>query len=211
VLSDTASTGGRKVADQTAQDTRELASSGDAPVGVRSGDGESSVRAQPPSARKKKHYSLYDKVCTKRNLWQAWLRVKANKGAPGCDGVTVQYFDANAREFLKALRKQLRGKTYRPRPVRRKSIPKRGGGMRNLGIPCVRDRIVQQALKQVLEPIFEPKFSEHSHGFRPKKGPATACRTAEWAVSHGYEWVVDLDLKDFFVKLAEFEPSITIC
>jgi len=67
-----------------------------------------------------------------------------------------------------------------------------------LGIPCVRDRIVQQALKQVLEPIFEPKFSKHSHGFRPGKGCATACKTADWAVAHGYHWVVDLDLKDFF-------------
>jgi len=210
VLSDTASSGGRKVADQTAQDTWELASSGGVPVSVRSRDGESPTRTQAPSRRKKKHFAASrprrcnDKVCTKRNLWQAWLRVKANNGAPGCDGVTVELFNANAQKFLKELRRQLRRtqpssrKTYRPRPVRRKSIPKCGKGVRNLGIPCVRDRIVQQALKQVLEPIFEPKFSKHSHGFRPGKGCATACKTADWAVAHGYHWVVDLDLKDFF-------------
>jgi len=190
--------GGRKVADQTVQVTWELASSGGAPVGVESRDDDSSTETQASSTRKKKHYSLYDKVCTKRNLWQAWLRVKANQGAPGCDGVTIEQFDANARENLKELRRQLRDKRYRPRPVRRKPIPKPGSGTRNLGIPCLRDRIVQQALKQVLEPIFERKFSKHSHGFRPGKGVATACQVADWAVEHKYDWVVDLDLKDFF-------------
>jgi len=198
VLRDAASAGGRQVIEKTTPGTWELASSGGAPVGVQSRDGESSAGTQASSSRKKKHYLLYDKVCTKRNLWQAWLRVRANKGAPGCDGVSIEQYDASVRENLKELRRQLRAKTYRPRPVRRRPIPKPGGGVRNLGIPCVRDRLVQQALKQVLEPIFERKFTKHSHGFRPGKGVATACQVADWAVAHGYEWVVDLDLKDFF-------------
>lgn len=195
VLRDPASLAESKVADQTTTDTREPASSGDTPVSVRSRDGASS---KAPSVRKKKHYSLYDKLATEKNLQRAWLQVEANKGAPGCDGVRLEQFADNLRENLQELRRQLRAKRYRPRPVRRKPIDKAGGGVRNLGIPCVRDRIVQQALKQVLEPIFDPLFSEHSHGFRPGKGCATALKTVDRAVEHGFQWVVDLDLKDFF-------------
>jgi len=212
VLSDPASAGGRRVTEPTTGATWGLASSDGAPVGVRNRDAGDPSGKPPSSTRKKKHYSLYDKVCTERNLWLAWLQVRANKGAPGCDGVTVEQFDADARGNLKELRRQLRDKTYRPRPVRRHPIEKDGGaGVRNLGIPCVRDRLVQQALKQVLEPIFEPTFSPHSHGFRPEKGSVTACRTVEWALAHGYEWVVDLDLKDFANSQSSMTRWIMSC
>lgn len=146
----------------------------------------------------RKWYSLYDKVCTERNLWRAWKRVEANAGAPGCDGQTVHAFGADARGQLRQLRQELRAKTYRPRPVRRVLIPKADGGERALGIPCVRDRIVQLAVVQVLEPIYDPQFSRFSHGFRPGKGCQTALKIVDQALRYGYTWVVDLDIRRFF-------------
>jgi group II intron reverse transcriptase/maturase len=121
-----------------------------------------------------------------------------NGGAAGGDGVTLRQFRQNADERLQELATDLRSKTYRPKPVRRVFIPKTGGGQRPLGIPSVRDRIVQQALLQVLSPIFEAKFSSRSHGFRPERGCATALQVVDRAVRHGYEWVVDADLTAFF-------------
>lgn len=143
-------------------------------------------------------YSLYDKICTERNLWRAWKRVEANAGAPGCDGQTVTHFGTDARGSLRHLRQELRAKTYRPRPVRRVLIPKPDGGERALGIPCVRDRIVQVAVVQVLEPIYDPQFSRFSHGFRPGKGCQTALAIVDQALRAGYTWVVDLDIRRFF-------------
>lgn len=148
--------------------------------------------------RKKKWHSLIDKVYSPKNLHAAWSRVEANHGAPGVDGITVEQYAENAAERLGELSADLRAKTYRPQPVRRVFIPKSGGGQRPLGIPTVRDRIVQQALLQVLEPIFEAKFSRRSHGFRPERGCHTALDVVDRAVRHGYEWVVDADLKQFF-------------
>jgi len=146
----------------------------------------------------RKWYSLYDKVCTEPNLWHAWKRVEANEGAPGCDGQTIAHFGANPREYLRQLRKELRSKTYRPRPVKRVLIPKSDGDQRPLGIPCVRDRIVQVALVQILEPIYDPQFSRFSHGFRPGKGCQTALAIVDQALHVGYTWVVDLDIRRFF-------------
>lgn len=146
----------------------------------------------------RKWYSLYDKICTARNLWRAWKRVEANDGAAGCDGQTVAQFASKPRELLRHLRQELRGKTYAPRPVRRVTIPKPDGGERDLGIPCVRDRIVQLAVVQVLEPIFDPQFSRFSHGFRPGKGCQTALEIVDQALCYGYTWVVDLDIRRFF-------------
>jgi RNA-directed DNA polymerase len=156
------------------------------------------VRSQPE--RKRKWYSLSDKVYALPNLEQAWRHVAANQGAPGIDGVTIEQFRANADDRLAQLSADLRQKSYRPQPVRRVLIPKggKGGGQRPLGIPTVRDRIVQQALRQVLEPIFEAKFSPRSHGFRPERGLSTALPVVDRAVRHGYQWVVDADLKAFF-------------
>jgi len=139
-----------------------------------------------------------DKVYALPNLQRAWQQVAANGGAAGSDGVTVARFSEQAPERLAALAADLRAKTYRPQPVRRVFIPKAGGGRRPLGIPSVRDRIVQQALLAVLSPIFEAKFSHRSHGFRPARGCATALAVVDQAVRHGYGWVVDADLEAFF-------------
>ncbi len=147
---------------------------------------------------KRKWHSLIDKVYALRNLEAAWERVQANGGAPGSDGITVHQYAEHAEEWLPELAADLRAKTYRPQPVRRVYIPKSGGGKRPLGIPTVRDRIVQQALLQVLGPIFEAKFSSRSHGFRPGKGCVSALTVVDRAVRHGYEWVVDADLQSFF-------------
>ena len=157
----------------------------------------------PPTARNRpertgKWYSLIDKVYALPNLQRAWQQVAANGGAGGSDGMTLARFAENAEERLAQLSADLRAKTYRPQPVRRVFIPKSGGGLRPLGIPSIRDRIVQQALRQILEPIFEGKFSQHSHGFRPEKGCATALKVVDRALRYGYQWVVDADLQAFF-------------
>jgi RNA-directed DNA polymerase len=158
--------------------------------------GASAVRSKPEP--KRKWYSLIDKVYARPNLERAWRHVAANGGAPGSDGLTIERFAEHADERLAQLAADLRAKTYRPQPVRRVFIPKSGGGPRPLGIPSVRDRIVQQALRQILEPIFEAKFSSRSHGFRPEKGCPTALSVVDRAVQHGYQWVVDADLQAFF-------------
>jgi RNA-directed DNA polymerase len=166
------------------------------------------AEAMPPEAstgadavgeeRKRKWYTLYDKVCKKGTLYEAFKRVRANKGASGCDGMTIEQVDEDPKPFLRGLRKELREKRYHPRPVRRCTIPKAGGGERHLGIPTVRDRIVQTGLVAILEPIFEAKFSERSHGFRPQRGCQTALGAVWEALEDGYEWVVDADIKAFF-------------
>lgn len=150
------------------------------------------------TSAKRKWYSLYDKVYALPNLETAWQKVQANDGAPGLDGVSVARFGKDAPARLQHLAADLQKKTYRPHPVRRVYIPKSGGGQRPLGIPTVRDRIVQQALLQVMEPIFEGKFSKFSHGFRPDRGCRTALSVVDRAVRHGYTWVVDADIRTFF-------------
>jgi RNA-directed DNA polymerase len=166
--------------------------------------GDHPVARQPAAApgrqpaRKRKWHSLIDKVYALPNLHRAWERVQANQGAAGSDGMTIAKFAEGALERLAQLAQDLRAKTYRPQPVRRVFIPKSGGGQRPLGIPTVRDRIVQQAILQVLEPIFEAKFSPRSHGFRPGRGCRTALDVVDRAVRHGYAWVVDADLQRFF-------------
>ncbi len=154
------------------------------------------ARSQPE--RKRKWHSLIDKVYAERNLQSAWERVRANRGAPGVDGMTIEQYTERADFRLQHLSQELRGKTYRPQPVRRVHIPKAGGGQRPLGIPTVQDRIVQQALLAVLSPIFEAKFSRRSHGFRPGCGCASALSVVDAAVKHGYGWVVDADIEAFF-------------
>src|SRR6185503_12947225 len=143
--------------------------------------------------RRHKCNSLIDKVYLPSNLEAAWERVRENGGAAGVDGVSLKHFSRNLQERLAQIHTDLRHKTYRPQPVRRVYIPKSGGGKRPLGIPSIRDRIVQQALLQVLSPIFEAKFCARSHGFRPGRGCETALEVVERAVRHGYGWVVDAD------------------
>ena len=149
--------------------------------------------------RKRKLYSLMDKVYALPNLMLAWHHVASNKGKPGIDRMTIEKFTEGALERLGLLSEDLHKKTYRPLPVRRVYIPKSGGGNRPLGIPSVRDRIVQQALLQILEPHFEARFSKYSHGFRKGRGCHTALGIVDRAVRHGkYQWVVDADIQTFF-------------
>ncbi len=130
---------------------------------------------------------------------RAWERVKSNKGAPGSDGRTLEDFPTYAREHWSEMRQSLSDGNYQPRPVRRVVIPKpHGKGERQLGVPCVVDRVIQQAILQVLTPIFDPRFSESSYGSRPKRSAHGAIRQVKTDIKAGYRIAVDLDLEKFF-------------
>lgn len=145
--------------------------------------------------------SLMEAVVERRNLQAALKRVKQNKGSPGIDGMTVEMLPAHLLRNWASLRAQLLAGTYQPQPVRRHAIPKSGGGERELGIPTVLDRFIQQALLQVLQPRFDPTFSQHSHGFRPKRSAHDAVREAQRYVKEGKRWVVDVDIEKFFDRV----------
>jgi group II intron reverse transcriptase/maturase len=139
-----------------------------------------------------------EQVVTAANMRRALQRIQANKGAPGVDGMTVQELPGHLKQAWPALRQALLAGTYRPQPVRRVEIPKPDGGVRQLGIPTVVDRLLQQAILQVLEPHYDPTFSPHSYGFRPGRRAHQAVRQAQEYVANGRTWVVDLDLEKFF-------------
>lgn len=141
---------------------------------------------------------LLEDVLSSDNLARAWKRVKANKGAPGIDGVTIGDFPAYARAHWPAIREQIREGRYQPQAVRRVEIPKPGGGKRMLGIPTVMDRVIQQAIAQVLTPIFDPTFSDSSFGFRPGRNAHQAIRQVQASVKEGRNIAVDIDLAKFF-------------
>jgi RNA-directed DNA polymerase len=144
-------------------------------------------------------FSLFDKVYAERNLESAFERVRKNKGAPGVDRQTIEAFERHLHSNLKGLCEALRNGTYRPKPVDRVQIPKPGSKeTRPLGIPTVRDRVVQTAVRNVLEPIFEREFAEHSYGFRPGRGCKDALRRVDALLKAGYTSVVDADLKSYF-------------
>lgn len=146
-----------------------------------------------------KWYSLMDKVVSRKTLEQAFAQVKANQGAAGVDYVTIEQFEQPKDENLEKLEQALREGSYRPQGVRRVWIPKPGSKeVRPLGVPTVRDRVVQAALVKVLEPIFERDFAEHSYGFRPKRGCKDALRRVDKLLREGYAWIVDADLKSYF-------------
>jgi group II intron reverse transcriptase/maturase len=144
---------------------------------------------------------IWERIWERRNLITALKRVEENGGAPGIDGMTVE----ELRPYLKAhwleIRANLDAGKYQPNPVRRKEIPKPDGGMRLLGIPTVLDRFIQQAVAQALTPLFEPQFSPHSYGFRPKRSAHDAVRAAQAYIREGYAWVVDVDLEKFFDRV----------
>ena len=145
-----------------------------------------------------KWFSLIDKVYAEKTLLAAWQRVAKNRGAAGVDKVSVNRFNGHASGYLKELREELHDGHFRPQPVRRVHIPKGGGKTRPLGIPTVKDRIVQTALKMVLEPIFENEFHPSSYGFRPGRGCKNALRKVDGLLKEGFTWVVDADLAGYF-------------
>src|ERR1700726_539833 len=144
---------------------------------------------------------LMEEVCEQENLKAALRQVKANKGSPGVDGMTVGGIKDYLKQHWPAIREQLLNGTYEPRPVRRVEIPKPGGGGRKLGIPTVLDRMVQQAVMQVLQGRWAAELSEHSHGFRPGRSAHQAVAKAQKYVAEGRRWVVDLDLEKFFDRV----------
>src|SRR5208283_2496550 len=146
---------------------------------------------------------LMEEVCERENCKQALKRVKANKGSPGVDGMTVHELPGYLRQHWPAIREQLLNETYKPQPVRRKEIDKPdGGGVRKLGIPTVLDRFIQQAVMQVLQKRWDRAFSNHSYGFRPGRSAHQAVEAAQQYIVAGYRWVVDLDLEKFFDRVS---------
>jgi RNA-directed DNA polymerase len=144
-------------------------------------------------------WGLYVHVCKWETLREAYLLAKANDGAPGSDGVTFAAVEAGGvEEFLNQLHKELADQTYRPQRARKVEIPKGGGKMRQLSIPSIRDRVVQGALKLILEPIFEADFQPGSFGYRPKKSAHTAIQRVSKAILEGKTHVVDFDLRSYF-------------
>ena len=141
---------------------------------------------------------LMEEVCERENCKQALARVKANKGSPGVDGMTVQQLPEHLKQHWPAIREQLLRGTYVPQPVKRVEIPKPDGGVRKLGIPTVLDRFIQQAVMQVLQRRWDRTFSDHSYGFRPGRSAHQAVAAAQQYIAAGYRWVVDLDLEKFF-------------
>jgi RNA-directed DNA polymerase len=142
-----------------------------------------------------------ERVLSRPNLKAALKRVKSNRGSPGIDGMTVEELPAYLRSHWPRLREELVSGTYQPQAVRRQQIPKSGGGVRELGIPTVRDRFIQQALLQVLQPRFDPSFSSHSYGFRPGRSAHAAVKAARDYVQSGRRYVVDVDLEKFFDRV----------
>ena len=146
-----------------------------------------------------KWFSLIDKVYSDRTLSMAWEKVQSNAGACGVDGITVNRFDKDSEERLLAVKEHLKGGTYQPKSVKRVRIPKAGSKeTRPLGIPTVTDRVVQQAVRMVLEPIYEHRFAEHSYGFRPGRSCHDALRRVDGQLADGYTHVVDIDIQGYF-------------
>lgn len=159
---------------------------------------EKAPRSDSSRREGRKVHSLIDKVYSHRNLGIAWEKVRANKGAGGIDGVSIERFEADKDKYLDELHRALRDDRYKPMPVRRTWIPKAGGKQRPLGIPTIKDRVVQQALLNRMGPIFERKFLPTSFGFRPGRSTYDALRRMWIKFRGGYLWTVDADIKGYF-------------
>jgi group II intron reverse transcriptase/maturase len=170
---------------------------GETPKGQRSEEVPTAARVTECSGKG----DLMEMVVRRSNLQTALRRVKSNKGSPGIDGMTVDELSAHLREHWDEIREQLLTGTYQPQMVKRQLIPKSGGGMRELGIPTVLDRFIQQAILQVLQSELDGGFSRHSYGFRPGKSAHQAVCAAQKYVQEGYRWVVDVDLEKFFDRV----------
>ncbi|MBP1997055.1 group II intron reverse transcriptase/maturase [Paenibacillus eucommiae] len=149
---------------------------------------------------KRRFHALYDKIYREDILWEAWRRVKSNKGSGGVDGITIEHIEEvyGAERFVAEIREKLISGTYHPLPARRIEIPKPDGKLRPLGIPPIIDRVVQMATKIVIEPIFETDFKNCSYGFRPKRSQHGAIRHIRREIRKGVCWVVDIDIKGYF-------------
>jgi len=157
-------------------------------------------------SKKKKHHSLIDKIYSPQNLNLAWEKVRANKGSAGVDHITITKFAENKETYLDELRRQLKEDSYRPKPVKRVMIPKPDGRKRPLGIPTVKDRVVQQAVLNRLKPIWEEIFLDVSFGFRKGCSTHQAMRYIWKKIHSGYVWIVDLDIQTFFDTI----PQVSI-
>lgn len=144
---------------------------------------------------------LMSTILARDNLFRALKRVKSNKGSPGVDGMTVEALGPYLKVHWPEVKEGLLSGEYHPQAVRQVEIPKATGGMRSLGIPTVLDRLIQQAIHQVLSPLFEPTFSEHSYGFRPRRSAGQAVGQAREHIESGHRWVVDMDLVQFFDRV----------
>src|SRR6202163_1228788 len=164
-------------------------------------EGTESRTAKCETERPARHEQLMEEVCERDNCWQAYKRVKANKGSSGIDGMKVGDLSGYLKQHWPSIREQLLCGTYQPQPVLRVEIDKPDGGVRKLGIPTVLDRLVQQAVQQVLQKQWDPTFSEHSYGFRPGRSPQQAVAKAQQYIAEGYGWCVDFDLEKFFDRV----------
>jgi RNA-directed DNA polymerase len=172
---------------------------GEAPNGL--GEGTETLTAKCGTESPAIGEQLMEEVCERENCKQALARVKANKGSAGMDGMTVQELPEYLKQHWPAIREQLLSGNYRPQPVKRVEIPKPDGGIRKLGIPTVLDRLIQQAVMQVLQRRWDRTFSGHSYGFRPGRSAHQAVEQAQKYIAEGYRWVVDLDLEKFFDRV----------
>lgn len=170
----------------------------DVPPGVAGG---TDAPAAPHVTDRPASTALMEEVCDRENLQRAQQRVKSDKGSAGVDGMTVDALPAYLTAHWPTIRSQLLTGTYQPQPVRRVEIPKPDGGIRALPIPTVLDRLIQQAVLQVLQRDWDPTFSEHSYGFRPGRSAHQAVARAQGDIAAGYGWVVDLDLEKFFDRV----------
>jgi RNA-directed DNA polymerase len=179
-----------------------LEARGEAPRDQRSGEaGRATQETERSGSNVLLREQLMEQAIARENAVAALKRVRRKKGSPGIDGMTVGELEPYLREHWPAIRDQLLTGCYQPSAVKQQLIPKSGGGMRTLGIPTVLDRFVQQLLLQVLQPIFDPTFSEHSHGFRPGRRAHDAVREAQRYIQDGRRWVVDVDLEKFFDRV----------
>ena len=164
-------------------------------------EGTESLTAKCETERLARQEQLMEEVCEGDNCWQAYRRVKANKGSPGIAGRKVAELSGYLKQHGPCIGEQLLPGTYQPQPLRRVEIPKPDGGVRKLGISTVLDRFIQQAVMQVLQCRGGPTFSEHSHGFGPKRSAQQAVAKAQQYIAEGHRWVVDLDLEKFFDRV----------
>jgi RNA-directed DNA polymerase len=182
---------------KTGQLVLPLAGRGEPPRDERSGEARTAAHEDERLGTDR----LMEEAVQRGNAKLALKRVRQNKGSPGIDGMTVDELPKHLVDHWEEIREQLLAGTYQPAPVKRQEIPKSGGGVRELGIPTALDRFVQQLILQVLQPRFDPTFSEHSHGFRPGRRAHDAVCEAQRYIQDGRRWVVDVDLEKFFDRV----------